>query len=387
MRLSFLVLLAWASSAWAQEGSRNIRVVAHVAVEGGTSALAAEQARPYAWLARRHGGIIGLDLSTDTSPSVVFETTDGEVRDITTFKVSDHHYLALATGAPAAMILDITIPTEAQVVASIARDAGYRALFAYRHSSGRALLMAASGGPLEILDLEQVLAGNDTPLLTLDTPEDLPASTMGFDYAFAGFETSGQQDRLYLAGAGGYYVYDITELSGAGKLLTHISSAAVQRGRMIVPMPSGEHVLALAEYRAAPIRIFALNSPRVRTAEGAWMAHWQDEYAAVQVRWPFAFVAGLESGLHVINIFDPGNPYTDAYYRTAPASGGAPLERGRRGISRVDVRNEDGLIVASDLESGFWAFRVEAFYGWHGHDWGLPNMSNAQDWDSGPDRQ
>jgi len=28
---------------------------------------------------------------------------------------------------------------------------------------------------------------------------------------------------------------------------------------------------------------------------------------------------------------------------------------------------------------------MEAFDGWHGHGWGLPNMSSVQDWDNGPD--
>ncbi len=387
MRFSLLILLAFASSAWAQEGSRNIQVVAHVAIEGGTNALALEQDRPYAWLAQQRGGLIGLDLTNESSPATAFEMTEGMVRDIAAFKVGNKHYLALAMDAPAFRILETTIPAEARVVASVERDTGFSALFAYRHSSGRALLLATSGGPLEVIDLEQVLAGDGGTQLTLDTPADLLVATTGFDFAFAGYEPTTQQDRLYLAGAGGYYVYDFTDLSAVGQPLTHITSAAVQRGRMIVPVSDGEHALTLAEYRTAPLRIFELSSPRVRTAVGAWMADWQNEYAALQVRWPFAFVAAFEAGVHVINIFDPGNPYTDAYYRTAPAASGAPLARARHGVSRVDVRNADGLIVASDLDSGFWALRLEAFGGWHGHLWGLPNMSSAQDWDYGPDRQ
>ena len=51
----------------------------------------------------------------------------------------------------------------------------------------------------------------------------------------------------------------------------------------------------------------------------------------------------------------------------------------------VDVRNADGLIVVSDKVTGFWAFKMDGFDGWNGHQWGMPNVSSAQDWDNGPD--
>ena len=50
----------------------------------------------------------------------------------------------------------------------------------------------------------------------------------------------------------------------------------------------------------------------------------------------------------------------------------------------VDVRNADGLIVVSDIETGFWAFKMEGFSGWNGLDWGQPNISSVQDWENGP---
>ena len=34
---------------------------------------------------------------------------------------------------------------------------------------------------------------------------------------------------------------------------------------------------------------------------------------------------------------------------------------------------------------GFWAFKMEGFDGWNGHQWGLPNVSSVQDWDNGPE--
>ena len=51
----------------------------------------------------------------------------------------------------------------------------------------------------------------------------------------------------------------------------------------------------------------------------------------------------------------------------------------------LDVRNADGLIVVADDYSGFWSFKLDGFDGWNGHDWGMPNVSSAQDWDNGPE--
>jgi len=51
----------------------------------------------------------------------------------------------------------------------------------------------------------------------------------------------------------------------------------------------------------------------------------------------------------------------------------------------VQVRNPDGLIVISDLPTGFWSLKMDGFDGWNGHQWGMPNVSSAQDWDNGPD--
>jgi len=47
----------------------------------------------------------------------------------------------------------------------------------------------------------------------------------------------------------------------------------------------------------------------------------------------------------------------------------------------VDVRNADGLIVVSDMTTGFWAFTMEGFDRWNGEDWGMPNVSSAQNWE------
>ena len=52
----------------------------------------------------------------------------------------------------------------------------------------------------------------------------------------------------------------------------------------------------------------------------------------------------------------PNSPYT------------WPIYQGAWGI---DVRNSDGLIVISDLRTGFWAFKMDGFDGWNGRQWGV----------------
>ena len=59
------------------------------------------------------------------------------------------------------------------------------------------------------------------------------------------------------------------------------------------------------------------------------------------------------------------NPYTDAYYRSTPplVEQSPPLMQAPGGTFDVDVRNADGLIVASDLDTGFWAFTAGRLFG------------------------
>jgi hypothetical protein len=123
------------------------------------------------------------------------------------------------------------------------------------------------------------------------------------------------------------------------------------------------------------------------------------------VRWPYVFVSAYEDGLQVFNMMDPTNPYTVGYYDTfdgphgltkgpgdvyryakdAPTSTYAGNWGVISGTYGVDVRNADGLIVVSDMTTGFWAIKMDGFDGWNGHQWGMPNSSSAQDWDNGPE--
>jgi hypothetical protein len=146
-------------------------------------------------------------------------------------------------------------------------------------------------------------------------------------------------------------------------------------------------VIAETEYRYAPLRIFdlepALNGEvsNIRTPISAWTANWENLVHNHEVRWPFVFVSGYWDGLQVFTLSDPENPKTVGHYDTF-------LEREDSGIMSgawgTDVRNADGLIVVSDMVTGFWAFRMEGFSGWNGLDWGVPNISSVQDWENGP---
>jgi len=50
----------------------------------------------------------------------------------------------------------------------------------------------------------------------------------------------------------------------------------------------------------------------------------------------------------------------------------------------VQVRNAAGLILIAVFKSGFWASQVGGCDAWSGHQWGMPNVSSAQDWDHKP---
>jgi hypothetical protein len=195
------------------------------------------------------------------------------------------------------------------------------------------------------------------------------------------------------------------------KLLTSIVGAAgITYGHTFTPDPTGRYAVAETEYQYAPLRIFDLKPGLDGTVKaisrpvGAWTADWRDLVHNTEVRWPYVFVSGYEDGLQIFNMMDPTNPYTVGYYYTydgpheagwggvdtpernwdqrTPGGSDANIANGAFG---VDVRNADGLIVISGMTTGFWAFKMDGFDGWNGHQWGLPNISSAQDWDNGPD--
>ena len=86
-------------------------------------------------------------------------------------------------------------------------------------------------------------------------------------------------------------------------------------------------------------------------------------------------------GLQIFEMSDPANPQTVAFYDTCLGSLDSKSAGVMRGSFGFDVRNEDGLIVVSDMTTGLWIIRMDGFQGWNGEDWGMPDISSVQKWD------
>ncbi len=114
----------------------------------------------------------------------------------------------------------------------------------------------------------------------------------------------------------------------------------------------------------------------------AFTADWRNLVHNHEVRWPYVFVSGYLDGLQVFNLQDPGNPAHVGYFDTYIGPPNTDRYAMFNGAFGVDVRNEDGLIVISDMSTGLWTFRMDGFSGWNGEQWGFPNISSAQDWDA-----
>ena len=186
------------------------------------------------------------------------------------------------------------------------------------------------------------------------------------------------------------------------KLLVALTGVAgMSSGHTFTPTPDGRYAVAETEYQYAPLRIFDLKpglDGQVKTISrpiGAWISDWTTNPHNHEVRWPYVFVSAYEEGLQVFNIMDPTNPYTVGYYDTydrptletppPEATNNANTNSVYVGGFGVAVRNADGLIVLSDSRTGTWGFRMDGFQGWNGHQWGMPDISSAQNWDNGPD--
>ncbi len=429
---AFVTLAFLAPPLYAQSddapGTRNVKLVGHLPLGGlqpgpdgrpgrrtGDVELEQNLDRPYVYIARRFApqGFDIIDLTHPARPRLLTSwqlpdeapSTEAGTTDITYFMADGRTYViqafqfseGSALAEVGAVVIDVTdLPNTdgLREVARLTSPMGFNSLFVYRHADGRTLLLASGGADLQVYDLNILIQSGpeNAQVTTLETPPQLDPKAKGFDYAFAGFHPETQQDRLYGAGGGGYYVYDISDVK-APELLTSVSSAAVQRGQRIVPSPDGRYAVTSAAYRLSPLRIFDLQPgldkslKRIRTATGAWMADWRNYARQFEVRWPYVFVAARQDGLQIFNMRDATEPYTIGYYRTW--TGPAPALKDRAlddtGAGDVDVRNADGLIVVTDFNTGLWTFSLEGFQGWEGRGWGLPNVSSVQDWENGPD--
>ena len=428
------------------ERSRNVRVTSHLPLGRifTTADIEIEQelSRPYVYVSKMQGTVAGagFDIISIKDPErarVIYEWridnptlhqgTGGTNPAL--LKSRGRYYLAQtfqfqATGPDAdlgAIVFDVTGLPDTSKIKEVGRfrtpqtPGGFHESFAYRHSGGQALLVTTVQYPFaNAWDIDRLVSGDPNQGVVSRIP--IPDTAYGgsnraYHDMYVGFDPVSRQDRFYGAGAGGYYVYDITDLANP-RLLTSVTGVSgMQRGHTFTPTPDGRYAVMETEYQYAPLRIFDLKpglDGQVKTISrpiGAWISDWTTNPHNHEVRWPYVFVSAYEEGLQVFNMMDPTNPYTVGYYdtydgphRMGRAPSGDPEARWNdrtypipavsevvNGAFGVDVRNADGLIVISDMTTGFWAFRMDGFDGWNGHQWGMPNVSSAQDWDNGPD--
>jgi len=310
-----------------------------------------------------------------------------------------------------AIVFDVTGLPDTSRIREVGRirtpevPGGFHNIFMYKHSSGRVLLFATQESlpdtpyGLTIFDMEHFLAGDSDQGLVGHIPLPEPrGAPRGYHDAYVAFHRPSGQDRFYGGGPemtylGGNFVYDVTDPTNP-KLLATVRAFPGQQagGHTFVATPDGRYAITEMHSLAhAPLRFYDLkpaldgDQAEIRVPIAEWTANWKRSAHNVEIRWPYAFISGYTSGLQVLDIRDPGNPRRVAYYDTYPVDekGYDALDTAF-GMFGVDVRNADGLIVGSDLYSGFWAFRMEGFDGWNGHDWGVENVSSVQDWDRGP---
>ncbi|MFQ5570765.1 MAG: LVIVD repeat-containing protein [Rhodothermales bacterium] len=416
-----------ATAQWTPEnpGSDNIEVLGHIPLGPRLSVadmeMEQELDRPFVYIARMVYGDEGpkgtdiISIENPAHPKVLYrwriENQDLHLRtggmDVKYFKWRGRYYvvqsLQFGQGGPdndlGAVVLDVTgLPDpstvkEAARIRAPERPGGFHNIFIYKHSNGRVLLFTTTRGPSAyVYDLGKVVEGDVAGALIAEVPvpEGQSGGGRGYHDFYVGYHPDTGQDRFYGGGTGGYYVYNITDLDTPELLVTLTGISGVRYGHTFTPTPDGRYVVAETEYQYAPLRIFDLkpaldgNVSNIRNPISAWTANWKHLVHNHEIRWPYVFVSGYLDGLQIFSLMDPRNPVTVAYYDTytgPPNTDRYPMFNGAFG---VDVRNADGLIVVSDMSTGFWTFRMDGFNGWNGEDWGMPDISSVQKWDEGP---
>lgn len=421
-------------------GSRNVRMLGHLPLgampAAGDIEVEQEATRPFAYVAHiwENAGFSIINIADPQKPKKIFswKIENPELHrglggsDAAYFKLKGRYYyvqpLQFTRAGPdadlAAVIFDVTGLPDATKVREVGRirvdasqtTSGFHNVFMYKHSSGRVLLFGASySGWALVYDMEKFIAGDRDFGLVGRVPA--PNASQGYgpygrsyhDFYIA-WDPNTQQDRFYGAGYQGFYAYDVTNLD-TPKLLYTIAPAGTYLGHTIQVSPHGKYAFTNTEDnydeigRHEPMRIYDLQGidakggANLSRATGHWAADYENELHNIELRWPFAFISAYEDGLQILNVEDPKKPLLYGYYYTCmcaheagdgPKKGIAGESTVLNGAWGVDVRNYDGLIVISDMHSGFWTLKWEGFDGWNGADWGVPNISSVQDWDAGP---
>ena len=422
-------------------GSPNIKVISHLPLGPrlNVSDIDVEQEldRPYAYVGRMVYGTEGdrgmdiIDISDPANPKRIYkwriENQDLHLgtggMDVKHFKWKGRYYvvqsLQFKQGGPdadlGAVVLDVTGLPDPSTVKEVSRirapdlPEGFHNIFVYKHTNGRVLLFATVSGPFaHVYDLGYVVEGyhddmlvakvplpdasseRDEPMRDAGRPSNLPTRRMGYHDFYVGYHVDTGEDRFYGGGTGGYYIYNVTDLEEPQLVVSLTGIRGVRSGHTFTPTSDGRYVVAETEYQYAPLRIFDLKPAldgevkNINRPIGAWTANWKNLVHNHEIRWPYVFVSGYLDGLQIFSLMDPKNPVTVGYYDTYLGPPNTDRTAVFNGAFGVDVRNADGLIVVSDMTTGFWAFRMDGFQGWNGADWGVPNTSSAQDWENGP---
>ncbi|HMB89228.1 MAG TPA: hypothetical protein VKP65_00180 [Rhodothermales bacterium] len=413
---------------WTPEkpGSDNIEVLGHIPLGPrlSVSDLDVEQelSRPYAYVGRMVYGDAGpkgmdiISIEDPAHPEVIYEwRIDNEDlhlplggMDAKHFKWEDRYYVVQSLqffGGPdqdvGAVVLDVTGLPDPSTVKEVARirapevPGGFHNIFIYKHTTGRVLLFTTTNGPTaHIYDLGMVVEGNvdDALVGEVPIPSDIPGRPdyTGYHDFYVGFHPDTNQDRFYGGGGGGYYVYNVTDVENPEIVVTLTGIPALTWGHTFTPSPDGRYAIGETEIQYSPLRIFDLKpaldgeTSNISNPISAWTADWKHLSHNHEVRWPYVFVSGYLDGLQVFSLMDPHDPVTIAYYDTYLGPPNTDRYSQFNGAFGIDVRNEDGLIVVSDMTTGFWTFRMDGFSGWNGRDWGVPDISSAQNWDHAP---
>lgn len=417
-----------------ERGSANMRVLSHIPLgaPGSVSDVEIEQdpSRPYAYVARRVAeiGFDVIDLSDPTNAKVIkrwrIEDEDlhvGGAMDGRYFTWNGRAYYVQSVqfqqSGPnsdvGAIVFDVTnLPEQMTEVGRLRQPdtpGGFHNIFMYQHSSGRPMLFATSGQHAKVFDMGRFVDGDGTEMDEVIRDDNrflvgrVPVAqtenmwSRGYHDFMVQYHPESGQDRFYGGGGSGYYVYNVTDLEDPELLTTILDVPGVSWGHTFTPTPDGNFAIGETEFQYQPLRIFDLRPglegevENIDEAVGYWHADWKSIAHNHEVRWPYVFVSGYETGLGVFNMMDPTNPYTVAYYDTfngihndrqaAMERLGSPYTwNAYDGAWGVDVRNADGLIVVSDMTTGFWALKMDGFNRWNGADWGVPDVSSAQDW-------
>ena len=410
------------------QNSPNVKAVFHVPLVAASDIrIDQELSRPFVFQPHgRPAGFHVLDIRDPARARVIYSWEidqptlhQGGASGIMLFKHKGRYYAVesyqFRQDGPdndlVAIVFDVTGLPDTSKVREVVRirdkvnPGGSHESFTYKHSDGRAIFFTtvATNNLLQanMYDLGKAVEGDPAFgfIGAVPKPPDMPVNRFGgYHDMYVAYDPATKQDRFYGPGYTGYVIYDVTRPETPKLLATFVGVSGVDVGHTFMADPTGRYVIAESEAQYQPIRIFdakpALDGTVKNIARpiGAWSPNWKNLVHQFEVRWPYVFAAGYADGLHVFNIMDPTNPYTVGFYDVydkPTLDAGNPAGRDANvvmtGTFGVDIRNADGLIVISDMRTGTWGFRLDGFDGWNGKQWGVPNISSAQDWDNGPD--